>query len=420
MRSVWILNHHAHDPVTGKWTRHFNLALELAAAGWEVTIIAASFEHGEGRQRIPGGDPWREETHHGVRFVWLRTPAYRGNGAGRVWNHLVYTGRALAQGMARRWGRPDVVVGTSAHLLAAWAGARLARWFGVPFLFEERDLWPSTLVDFGMLRAGSPVTRGLAMLERRLYRRAERIITVLPRAREHVEACGVSGEKVVWLPNGMRLADMPSAEPRDHDGPFVLLYLGSVGPAYGSEALVEAMGRLEREAPDRPVVLRLVGGGGPHKERLEAFSRQRGVGNVLFEAAIPKREIPRLAREADAMVVTVSDRPELYRYGISFNKIFDAMASGLPVLMASGAVNNPIADAGCGITVPAEDPEAFAAAVLRLARTPAAERAAMGQRGRAHIAEVYEYGRLGAQLAGILDEVTPGHARLQARGGGPG
>jgi hypothetical protein len=59
-------------------------------------------------------------------------------------------------------------------------------------------------------------------------------------------------------------------------------------------------------------------------------------------------------------------RSTLYQFGISLNKLFDYMLAAKPILQASDASNDLVAEAGCGLTVPPEEPAAFADAVLRL------------------------------------------------------
>lgn len=92
---------------------------------------------------------------------------------------------------------------------------------------------------------------------------------------------------------------------------------------------------------------------------------------MLSEPAASKVLVPWLARDADAFVISVRDLPDLYRYGISMNKLSEYMACGKPVVVASGFVDNPILDSGCGISTRPADPNAMAQAILQLAsRSP--------------------------------------------------
>ena len=88
---IWLINHYAISPAKAGGTRHFTLARELVRRGHVVTIFASAFDHGI-RRSMPFGflKLWKTETTDGVRFVWLRTPGYRGNTLGRVLNMGVF------------------------------------------------------------------------------------------------------------------------------------------------------------------------------------------------------------------------------------------------------------------------------------------------------------------------------------------
>ncbi|QTP55164.1 glycosyltransferase family 4 protein [Billgrantia sulfidoxydans] len=411
MRHVWILNHYAKHPDAAGGARHFQLARHLPAHGWHATLIASSVDHPSGEQRLEKGEPWRLETIDGVNFLWLRTSSYRGNGGGRMKNMLEYAWQAMRPTRLAELERPDLIVGSSVHPFAALAGWWLARRHRVPFVFEVRDLWPQTLIDMGRLREGAALTRAMRRLETFLYRRARRVLTLLPRAVDYIAPLGVPEERVVWLSNGVDLAAFPEPDapaPRPPEMPLSLMYFGSHGEANGLADLLEAMAivKVDSRAGEVPVQLRLIGDG-PGKRELMRQASGLGLDGrwVRFEPPVPKREIPALASEADAFVITVRDLPRLYRFGISMNKLFDYMAAARPVIIASAAVNDPVAEAGAGITVPPEDPLALAEAIKRLAALPPDERARMGRAGRAHVEAVYDYRILAERLAGIMNDV---------------
>lgn len=119
---------------------------------------------------------------------------------------------------------------------------------------------------------------------------------------------------------------------------------------------------------------------------------------MTFQASVPKSEVPGVLASADATVLLLKDLP-LYRYGISLNKLADYLAAGKPLVLAGAPANNPVAESQCGVVTPPEDPYALAEAVIALSRTPPAERAAMGRRGRAYAEQHYDMSLLAERLA---------------------
>src|SRR5690606_24789427 len=139
--------------------------------------------------------------------------------------------------------------------------------------------------------------------------------------------------------------------------------------------------------------IRLVGDG-PLKLDLIKLAADAGLTHVRFDDPVPKNEIPRLAAQADAFVICVNDLPALYKYGISMNKLYDYMAAGRPTIIATGSINNPIAEGGAGLTVPPGDAHALAEGIAKLMEMPPQIRQAMGDAGRRHVEDRYDYRKL--------------------------
>lgn len=402
MKHVWILNHYAQEPGGAGGTRHFSLARHLPAHGWKATLIAASTDHSTGLQRLDAGEQKRLQHYDGVPFLWLRTRSYSGNGLDRVGNMLDYTRAVLKRRNLSDLEAPDAIIGSSVHPLAAWAGRRLAKRHGVPFIFEVRDLWPQTLIDMGRISHGHPAAIGLRWLETSLYRDASRIIVLLPKANEYIEPLGVSPEKIIWIPNGVDLESFPVRPPMAPSSDrFTLMYFGAHGAANGLDNLLAAMQLVAQVPAGIRICLRLIGDG-PLKPFLMAMASERGLTNVSFEDPVPKSRIPALAARADAFVFNLIDAP-VFRYGISSNKLFDFLAAGRPVIFCCASSNNPVGEAGAGITVPPEDPPALAAAIVELASVPEAELIRMGQAGRLYLDANHGMEKLAGRLAFALD-----------------
>jgi glycosyltransferase involved in cell wall biosynthesis len=405
VKHVWVLNHYALEPGGAGGTRHFNLSKHLRKYGWRATVLAASVELNSGRQRLSDNESTRLEQYEGIPFLWVRTPQYQGNGSGRMLNMLAYTFRVLLPGCTKALDKPEVIIGSSVHPFAAFAGRLLAWRHRVPFIFEVRDLWPQTLIDLGRIKERSFLAFVLRRLEKWLYQQASSIIVLLPKATDYIMPLGIAKEKIVWIPNGVDFSSFPAyaLQNKKEGEPFVLMYFGAHGQANALKNVILAMGIVEKKSQKKKIVLRLIGDG-PLKKQLLDLVDNLGLKNVSFSPPVPKNTIPELASEADAFVFNLLDAP-VFRFGISSNKLFDFMAAARPILFCSDAVNNPVKDARAGVTVPPGNPEELARAIIGLAETPFEERKKMGEGGRRYVEEQHDFDVLARRLSLTMEQV---------------
>ena len=179
-------------------------------------------------------------------------------------------------------------------------------------------------------------------------------------------------------------------------GKLVLGYAGSHGLPNALDVLLDAAKLLKSQ----PVAIVMVGGG-HERERLAERVRAEGLTNVAMFAPIPKLQIPALLERFDIAYIGWQRTP-IYRFGIAPNKLMDYMMAGRAVLHSVEAGNDPVAEAGAGLTVAPEDAAAVAAGALKLAALSAAERAAMGARGRAFVLSNHTYPVLAARFIEAL------------------
>lgn len=401
---VWIVNHHATPPSEPGGTRHHSLARELVRRSHDVTVLSSSFNHATGKQ-ISGtkGHLSTRAEFDGVSFLILLTPGYRGRIA-RFWNMLVFALQVWCRIGTRGMRKPDVVVGSSLTLFAALSAARLARHFGVPFVLEIRDLWPQTLIDMGM-GPYHPAVLVFGVIERYLYGNADEIVTLLPNAAEYISSRGAGGTEITWIPNGVDVHSIPFLPPTPHEV-FTVVYAGSHGLSDALDPVLDAAIILQKRAPGR-FRFRFIGDG-PCKDGLRHRVQTDHIVNVVFEDPVPKLKIIPKLLEADAFIIAMK-KTDLYRYGISPNKLHDYMAAGRPTVVAGTVHNNPVADAAAGITVPPEDPHAMAEAVETLADMSLEDRRSMGLRARKYIEHHHDFAVLAQRLEGVLTRAVGSH-----------
>jgi glycosyltransferase involved in cell wall biosynthesis len=103
------------------------------------------------------------------------------------------------------------------------------------------------------------------------------------------------------------------------------------------------------------------------------------------------------------------------KYGMSANKVFDYLMLGRPVVFSCDSFNDPVSDAGAGLSVPAADPQALAAAMIELAHKSPEERQRMGDRGREFVLAHHNLETLAKRLEEFLAKIVAGKRNAQRR-----
>jgi len=401
--NILYLNHYAGSPALGMEYRPYYLAREWVRAGHAVTMVAASQSHVRSHQPQPG-----QEAIDGIAYRWIDAPPYQGNGLGRVRNIATFLTRVAWQAQALvREIQPQVVIASSTYPMDIWVARRLARLAGAVLVFEVHDLWPLSPIELSGLSPWHPFALLCGWAEKTAYRQADVVVSMLPKVHDYMASRGLDVRKLVIVPNGISPDDW--AEPpqptttrlRDDvqaviararaSGHAVLGYAGSMGLPNALDTLLDAAHLLhQRSAPAVQGVQIVLVGDGHERPRLVQRLAQEGLHQVHWLPPIPKGQIPAFLAQIDLAYIGWQRVP-IYRFGIAPNKLMDYMMAGCPVLHAVDAGNDPVAEAGCGVTVPPDSPEAVVQGLERLLACSLAERQAMGQRGRAFVLAQHSY-----------------------------
>lgn len=358
-------------------TRVFERACYWVEAGHSVTVITCAPNFPEGRL-FPGyRNRWRHvETMEGMRVVRVKTFIAANTGVvRRTLDFLSFMASGFVAGLFER--RPDVVVATSPQFFTAVAGWAVAACRRRPFVFELGDLWPATIVAVGALQ-DSALLRALERLELFLYRRSAAVVALTDAFKTDLVARGIEAAKIVPVRNGVDLrrysptpCDAALAAQWSLDGHFVVGYVGTHGMAHGLRNVLDAAELLRAE----PEIRFLLVGPGAERNALVREAGRRRLANVFFAPPQPKERMPSVWSLCNVALIHLRDDPVFAE--VIPSKIFEAMAMGLPLLLAlpAGEATRLVEVEGAGCSVPPEDPRALADAVRRL-------RDDAGRRGR--------------------------------------
>jgi glycosyltransferase involved in cell wall biosynthesis len=391
---ILLINHYAGSVRHGMEYRPYYLSREWLSMGHRVQIVAASESHVRTVAPAVPKDFVREQVD-GVDYVWLRTPAYRGNGVGRALNMAAFCLRLAIHGkrLVREF-KPDVVVASSTYPMDIWPAALLARRAGAKLVHEIHDLWPLSPIEMGGMSPRHPFILLCQAAENFACQHADRVVSILPCVHEHLQAHGLDLRKLHIVSNGV-LADewdAPSPALTDNDlarhladsrarGRLLVGYAGAHGVANALDTLLDTAKLLQNEAFEFVLV-----GQGTEWDRLVQRVQHEGIANVRLFKAIAKLQMPAFLRQLDIAYVGLQQVP-IFRFGIAPNKLMDYMMAGRPVLSAIEGKNDPVGESGGGLSVQAESPAASAAGLRRLAALSCEEREAMGARGASYIRE---------------------------------
>lgn len=405
---IWWINQFALPPTAAGGTRHYSLARGLVEQGHEVVVFTSTTSYMV-RDTVTGGVARTRQDHDGVRFEFL--PVLPGAGfVGRLREMFDFAERMDAE--VRRSRRrldgsvpiPDLVIGSTPAPPAALAGRAAARRLRVPFFLEVRDIWPESLIQLGRYPSWHPVMQTLAWMQRRLLADARGAISILPNAVPYFRGMGLAEADVCLLPNGVDLSLVPAVRPlppRAAGEPLVCMYAGSHNVANDLMTLLDAIARVQAQAPGS--VRWVFVGDGPSKPALRQRAEALGLRDVEFRDPVPKAAIYDVLAEAHVLLMPLK-AVEVYQFGISPNKLWDYLAVGRPVIFGLTAANDPVRQSSAGRSVAPEDPAALAAAVLDLVDLPDAALRELGSAGRAYVEREHDLSKLARRLEQFLSE----------------
>jgi glycosyltransferase involved in cell wall biosynthesis len=405
---ILYIDHYAGSIELGMEYRPWYLAREWVAMGHEVTIVGASHSHLRRKQPLVSADTTREDVS-GVQFLWLKTPAYHGNGLGRIGNMTAFIRQLYRQKRPLVGWKPDIVIASSTYTWDIYPARSIACAAQAKLIYEVHDLWPMSPMELGPMPRWHPFIIALQHGEDYACRHADIVVSILPHADRHLLTRGLRPARYFHVPNGVDLdewsavatteglAPVRHAQDLRRRGGFALGYVGGHGPSNALDSLLDVADRLRNTRVEFLLI-----GDGSLKAQLRESAAARNLSNVHFFDPVPKVDVPQLLRSCDALYFGMKPSP-LYRFGICPNKLFDYMMSGRPIVQAHTASNDIVAEAGCGVTADPRDAGAIAEAIRTLETMPPESRDRMGAQGVAYVRNAHDYRTLASRFADIVD-----------------
>ena len=401
MSVIWMINHYGGIPKYGIHGRHYQFSKRLANDGHKVFLFSASYHHhlnitSELAEPRAGVEPVCENFF----MVWVKTLNYVSSQSWvRFFNWFVF---ALGFLIFRPKGvqKPDIIYYSSLSLLGTLSAELLSRYYKVPYIFEERDIWPLTLNEISHNPKIKLVSKLFQYLEDRAYKNASLVISPIRGVEKHMQIRNIKNNDFLWLPNGCEAPEKTELSERElqiiddiSKLNFVVGYAGSMGNANRIDILLKAAKHLKNESCSNIVLI----GGGALMEGFKKYIHSEDLKNVRIYDRISRYALFEAFKYFDVCYIGWGDYA-MYDYGTSANKISEYMFAAKPILQSYSGGFDIVTEGKCGITVEAEDHEAVAFAIKKFENMSSDEILALSKNSICYAKEHFSYDEIYRKL----------------------
>ncbi|MEG1186135.1 MAG: glycosyltransferase family 4 protein, partial [Eubacterium sp.] len=349
-------------PEYGHLNRHYNIAKQLKKRNYNPVVFVGSSLHNTDKQIIEKNKLYTKYPSCDFDYIFVKTCHYQKNMKKRIISMLQFYHRLFK--VVKDFELPDVIIGSSAHPLSALAAIKLSKKYHCKNIVEIRDLWPESLIEYGIIKKNSLLSKILYQGEKYLYKKADQLVFTMEGGKQYIIDKGwdkehggsIDTNKVHHINNGIVLDDFEYNKSHYQiDDPdlkcsdfFKAVYIGSIRKVNHLGMLVDVAKKLKTDGYNKIQIL--VYGDGNEKEMLEKRCIDEGIDNLIFKGSVDKKYIPYVLSQCDLNLMH-GGTMNLGRYGISPNKSFDYLASGKPILSDITCNYDYIEKNNAGLTV---------------------------------------------------------------------
>lgn len=368
-KTIWIWNHYATNTIFDRGGRHYWMAEFLIKNGFDVYIFCASTVHNSTDKIDTKGNRYIEYVVDGIKYIVINTPDYNGNGLARILNMITFflKLKGVAKSISEKNGNPDTIIASSVHPLTCVAGIQTSRALNTKCISEIRDLWPKSITAYTKHTDHEILIRAMYKMEKWIYMKSDFIIFTFSGGYDYICDQGwqqdIPKDKIRYINTGvnMQLFDYNLShyeycdDDYDDDSFFRVVYTGSIRSVNSIKWLVDAA---KLAKLDLPKVRFFIFGDGDERASLERIVKDYKLNNVFFKGKVSKQYIPGILVKANLLVISLL-QTDILKYGESWNKLFEYMASGNPII--STGYSEIIKEEGIGDIIKGDSEHALAA-----------------------------------------------------------
>ena len=412
---VWSFNQYGMLPQHGPMSRTYQFAKHLNEAGHETIAFVASHPHNTPHQFAEKNKKYCLSNECDFPWVFIRTCNYEDgkpfSKIRRLYSLLEYFFGLFS--VTKKFEKPDVIIGSSAPPFTSLAAILLAKKYNCKAIVEIRDLWPESIVAYGLLSKKNPVIKLMYALEKWLYTKADAVVFTMEGGREYVVKSGWDTEhggtvdlgKLYHINNGVNLKEYVNNREQyiledpdlDDENTYRVIYTGSIRKANRSILILPEVAKELSLRSDKKINI-LIYGRGNYVDELVNECEKKGIKNLKYKGNVSKLYVPYILSKSHVNILNCSSTA-MSKYGSSQNKLFEYLASGKPIISGENDKYSVIINRNCGISREFDNAGEIADAIIELIENSSR------YENIADVAKEYDFGVLSQKLIKIMESI---------------
>lgn len=393
-------------PCESGTVRMYEVASAIREAGYEIDTIVPDFQH---HSKSPRDKEKILEQNYPFNIYFAKALPYKKNiSLARIRSNKLLKKSVEEILLSHIHEYQAVLLSIPPNNVAA-SVAKICHEHRVPLLVDVEDLWPRAMeMVLGDNIISKIALSGFERDARYVYTHCDGVIGTSPDYRDKAFEY-IKKDMVRKIPNDVIYVGCDidsfdagvkeySHEIEKPKGEIWVTYAGSISNSYDIATLVQA-GELISKDKNTGIHINILGNG-TNKAELEAYVKEKNIGNISFWGFTPYRKMAAVLSRSDMLINSfVKNAPQSI-----VNKVADYLAAGKPII---NTLENPvfcrlIDENEIGINIPPGDVVALKNAIISLALDEG-QRSKMGTNARTLCLDSFDSKKCNEKVISVLE-----------------
>ena len=339
---IWLINPYGPIPIPEEKWREYRFTIfgnNLASLGHEVVWYTSSFSHHFKKQRSKGWKDIKINDQFTIKLV--PTNGYKSNKSlGRLIKDWVF-GLKVYYMAKKMETKPDLIIYGENPLTFGYAGYRVAKYFKIPVICDQGDLWPEFIINSFPKNTQKlvkwfffPVFRN----RRNIYNQLDGLVSLAepylsiplsfaPSLKTKPHAIIYNGIDVIkFRANKILNEEVFKLLPNKMDNQSWFVFAGTLGPSYDILNLLKVTEKLYAEANQNIKII--IAGDGPLKKEVNEFIKNHKGDILTYLGQLNPEDLSGLYQYCDVGLSIYTE----YSNVEMCDKFYDYTAAGLPII----------------------------------------------------------------------------------------